>query len=112
MTHEEFKDICLKEFPLIEGMVKTVKALGIRKVSCDVWEDGHIHFDISTQDNLFIAYHASTAEKGSLSITAYGIKRDLGGNIDFKNAKYLPECFYETIPEADPDTTEDDLPFA
>lgn len=112
MTHEEFKDICLKEFPLIEGMVKTVKALGTRKVSCDVWEDGHISFYISTQDNFFTAYHASTAQKGSLSITAYDIKRGLEGSIDFENAKYLPECFYETIPEADPDTTEDDLPFA
>jgi hypothetical protein len=111
MTHEEFKDICLKEFPLIEGMVKTVKALGAKKVSCDVWEDGHITFDITTQDNFFTAYHASTAEKGSLNITTYDIKRDLERGLHFENAKYLPECFYETIPEADPDTTEDDLPF-
>lgn len=112
MTHEEFKDICLKEFPLIEGMVKTIKALGVKKVSCDVWEDGHITFDITTQDNFFTAYHAGTAEKGSLNITAYDIKRDLERGQHFENAKYLPECFYETIPEADPGTTEDDLPFA
>ena len=112
MTHEEFKDICLKEFPLIEGMVKTVKALGAKKVSCVVWEDGHITFDITTQENFFTAYHAGTAEKGSLGITVYDIKRDLERGTHFENAKYLPECFYETIPEADPDTTEGDPPFA
>jgi hypothetical protein len=112
MTHEEFKDICLKEFPLIEGMVKTVKALGAKKVSCDVWEDGHIIFDISTQDNFFAAYHTSNAEKGSLNIIAYDIKRDLERGPHFENTKYLPECFYEAIPEADPDATEVDLPFA
>ena len=112
MTHEEFKDICLKEFPLIEGMVKTVKALGARRVSCDVWEDGYISFGISTQDNFFNAYHSSTAKKGSLNITAYDIKKDPERGPHFENAKYLPECFYETAPEADPDAAEDDLPFA
>ena len=112
MTHEEFKDICLKEFPLIEGMVKTVKALGARKVSCDVWEDGHITFDAITQDKFFTAFHSGKSEKGSLNITAYDVVKDPGGRSHFENAKQLPECFYETIPEADPDTTEDDLPFA
>ena len=29
MTHEEFKAVCLQEFPKIEGMVKTVKALSL-----------------------------------------------------------------------------------
>ena len=94
MTHKEFKDICLKEFPLIEGMVKTVKALGVKRVSCYVWEDGYISFDISTQDNFFTAYHASSAEKGSLNITAYDIKSDLERRLHFENAKYLPECLY------------------
>lgn len=107
MTHEEFKDICLKEFPLIEGMVKTVKALGAKKVSCDVWEDGHITFDISTQDNFFNAYHASTAEKGSLNITVYDVKRDLERGMRLDNTKYLPECYYETIAS---DETLDDIP--
>ena len=41
MTHEEFKEICLREYPKIEGMVKMVKALGVEKVSCDVYADGY-----------------------------------------------------------------------
>ena len=33
MTHEEFKAVCLREFPKIESMVKTVKALGAQRVT-------------------------------------------------------------------------------
>ena len=52
MTHEEFKTICLKEFPKIESMVKTVKALGAQRVSCSVYADGFIDFTIS-ESNTF-----------------------------------------------------------
>lgn len=105
MTSEEFKDICLREFPLIEGMVKAVNALGVRRISCDVWEDGHITFSIKTQERFFTAFHSENAEKGSVSITAYDIDKE--GR--FMNATYPPECFYQSTVEDD--TTEDDLPF-
>ena len=106
MTHEEFKDICLKEFPLIEGMVKTVKALGIDHVSCSVYADGTIHFDVHEKDHetFHTAYHTKQMGKSNgIQIVEF----DKDGIAEWK-----PKCHYETIPEADPDTTEDDLPFA
>jgi hypothetical protein len=109
MTHEEFKDICLKEFPLIEGMVKTVKALGAHRISCDVKPDGHINFSIDMEkDNLcFSAYHTENMDAGEAWIHTL----DTSKAGDWKTIKE-ETIYYETIPEADPDTTEDDLPFA
>ena len=50
MTHEEFKKICLREYAKIERMVKTVKALNVDNVSCDVYADGRISFYIREKD--------------------------------------------------------------
>jgi len=104
MTHEQFKDICLKEFPLIEGMVKTVKALGVDYVSCDVYADGSVYFQIHEKDDkaFHTAWHHANMKQGKLQIVEY----DGQGKAEWK-----PICFYETIPEADPDSAEDDLPF-
>ena len=105
MTNKEFEEICLKEFPLIERMVKTVKALGVEYVHCDVYADGTINLNIHETDGkvFHTAWHHSGMEPGETQIVEY----DGEGGSEWK-----PICFYETIPEADPDTTEDDLPFA
>lgn len=105
MTHEEFKDICLKEFPLIEGMVKTVQALDIDHVSCSVYADGTIHFDVHEKDRetFHTAYHNKHMDNPmGIQIVEFG-KDD--------NVEWKPKCHYGTVPETDPDTTEDDLPF-
>ena len=104
MTHKEFKDICLKEFPLIEGMVKTIKALGVDYVSCDVYADGSVNFQIHEKDDRSFrtAWHHANMKQGELQIVEY----DGQGNSEWK-----PRCFYDHAIDNDPDTTEDDLPF-
>ena len=70
MTHEEFKEICLREYPKIEGMVKTVKALGVDYVSCNVHANGMINFDIhEKKDRSFhTSWHGSKPKDGNLYI--------------------------------------------
>lgn len=101
MTYEEFKEICLSEYPKIEQMVKTVKALGLHKVSCTVWADGHIHFDASESGEArFVSYHSSNATPGELVTVEY-----------FKDGshEWKPVCYYDHA--IDNDETIDDLPF-
>ena len=50
MTHEEFKAICLREYPKIEGMVKTVKALGVDYVSSGALTHSSPIMDISLKN--------------------------------------------------------------
>ena len=104
MTHEQFKDICLKEFPLIEGMVKKVKALGVDYVSCDVYADGSVNFQIHEKDDkaFHTAWHQSNMAQGELQIVEYD-----GQGI----SEWKPACFYDHAIDNDPDATEDDLPF-
>ena len=105
MTHEQFKDICLKEFPLIEGMVKKVKALDIDHVSCSVYADGTIHFDVYEKDceTSHMAYHHNRMEKPN-EIQIVEFDKD-------SKPEWKPRCFYDHVIDNDPDATEDDLPF-
>jgi len=100
MTHEQFKDICLKEFPLIEGMVKKVKELGVDYVSCDVYADGSVNFQIHEKDDK--AFHTAWHHANMKQIVEY----DGRGGSEWK-----PRCFYDHAIDNDPDSTEDDLPF-
>ena len=72
MTHEEFKKICLREYAKIEGMIKTVKALNVDKVSCEVYVDGHINFDIREKDgSSHTSWHCASDKDGELQIVEY-----------------------------------------
>ena len=88
MTHEEFKAVCLQEFPKIEGMVKTVKALGVDRISCSVYADGFIDFTISEGETKAYhnAYHTGNSEAGWLQIVEYDENRE---------AEWMPKCFYD-----------------
>lgn len=101
MTHEEFKAICLREYPKIEGMVKTVKALDVEYVSCDVYADGHINFDIhEKKDTSFhVSWHCGGPHDGELNITEY--------DKDHKSW-WAPKCYYDHA--IDNDGVEDDIP--
>jgi hypothetical protein len=103
MTHEEFKAICLREYPKIEGMVKTVKALGIDYVSCSVYADGHINFDIHEKDSpaFHTSWHCAGPKDGELRITEY--------DEDHKSW-WAPKCYYDHAIDNDPDGVEDDIP--
>ena len=100
MTYEEFKEICLREYPKIEGMVKTVKALGVDYVSCNVHSNGMINFDIREKDrSSHTSWHCASDEDGELQIVEY--------DKDY-NALWAPKCYYDhTIND---DGVEDDIP--
>ena len=100
MTHEEFKEICLREFPKIESMVKTVKALRAQRVTCSVYADGFIDFTISEGNTkpYHNAYHTGD-EPGWLQIVEYDENR---------NAEWMPKCYYDHA--IDDDGVEDDIP--
>ena len=104
MTHEQFKDICLKEFPLMEGMVKTVKALGVDHVACTVHANGTLNFQIheASDRSFHTAWHQLSMAQGEMQIVEY----DGQGKAEWK-----PRCFYDHAIDNDPDSTEDDLPF-
>ncbi len=100
MTHEEFKKICLREYPKIDGMVKTVKALDVEYVSCDVYADGHINFDIHEKNGSFhTSWHCASDKDGELQIVEY--------DKDY-NALWMPICYYDHA--IDDDGVEDDIP--
>ena len=101
MTHEEFKEICLREYPKIEGMVKTVKALGVEYVSCDVYADGHINFDIHEKKDasFHTSWHCAGTHDGELQIVGY--------DKDYKSL-WAPKCYYDHA--IDDDGVEDDVP--
>ena len=88
MTHEEFKDICLREYPKIEGMVKTVKALGVEYVSCSVYADGHINFDIHEADRktFHTSWHCAGSKDGLIQMTEH--KKD-------GTTWWAPKCCYD-----------------
>ena len=101
MTHEEFKAVCLREFPKIESMVKAVKALGAQRITCSVYADGFIDFTISEGNTKAYhnAYHTGDSEPGWLQIVEYDENR---------NAEWMPKCFYDHA--IDDDGVEDDIP--
>ena len=100
MTHEEFKAVCLREFPKIESMVKTVKALNVEKVSCDVYAGGHINFDIREKDkSSHTSWHCSSDEDGELQIVEY--------DKDYESW-WAPKYYYDHV--IDDDGVEDDIP--
>ena len=101
MTHEEFKEICLREYPKIEGMVKTVKALNVEKVSCDVYADGHINFDIKEKKDpsFHSSWHGTKAKDGEIQIIEFNKNH---------NAWWAPKCYYDHA--IDNDGVEDDIP--
>lgn len=101
MTHKEFKEICLREYPKIEGMVKTVKALGVDYVSCNVHADGMINFDIhEKKDKSFhTSWRCAEEDTGKLYIVEY--------DNDHKSW-WAPKCFYDHA--IDDDGIEDDIP--
>jgi len=74
VTNKEFEEICLKEFPLIEGMVKTVKALNVGCIRCCVYEDGSIDFrvDESTSKVFHTAFHGGNWKPGEIQPIHYG----------------------------------------
>ena len=87
MTHEEFKEICLREYPKIEGMVKTVKALNIERVSCNIYADGYINFNIREKDrSSHTSWHGKKVKDGELQIVEY--------DKDY-NAWWAPKCYYD-----------------
>lgn len=53
MTHEEFKEACLREFPKIEKMVEAVKSAGLYRVRLTVCADGYICLDYDEPDGSF-----------------------------------------------------------
>ena len=73
MTNKEFEEICLKEFPLIEGMVKTVKALNVGCIRCCVYEDGSIDFCIDEiAGKVFhTAFHSGNWKPGEIQPIHY-----------------------------------------
>ena len=97
MTHEGFKAICLREYPKIEGMVKTVKALGVDYVTCSVYADGHINFDVHEKKdksffeqaiqeycyNLFAI--GTTASKDAFMTLSVKLNKIFPSNLDFLN---------------------------
>ena len=96
MTNKEFEEICLKEFPLIEGMGKTVKALNVGCIPCSVYADGSIDFCIS--ESASKAFH-----------TAFH-----GGNCNWKPGEIMPihydengEAFYAPYIHYDVPATDD-----
>ena len=101
MTHEEFKAICLREYPKIEGMVKTVKALGVDYVSCDVNANGMINFDIHEKKDMSFhtSWHGSMPKDGNLYIVEYD---------DDHKSWWAPKCYYNHA--IDDDGVEDDIP--
>ena len=100
MTHEEFKEICLREYPKIEGMVKTVKALGVDYVSCNVHSNGMINFDIREKDrSSHTSWHCASDKDSELQIVEY--------DKDY-NALWAPKCYYDHA--IDDDGVEDDIP--
>ena len=100
MTHEEFKAVCLREFPKIESMVKTVKALNVEKVSCDVYAGGHINFDIREKDkSSHTSWHCAIDKDGELQIVEYD---------KAYNSWWAPKCYYDHA--IDNDGVEDDIP--
>ena len=100
MTHEEFKEICLREYPKIEGMVKTVKALGVDYVSCNVHSNGMINFDIREKDrSSHTSWHCASDKDGELQIVEY--------DKDY-NALWAPKCYYDHA--INDDGVEDDIP--
>ena len=101
MTHEEFKAICLREYPKIEGMVKTVKALGVDYVTCSVYADGHINFDVHEKkdESFHTSWHIADAKDGELHIAEY--------DNDHKSW-WAPKCYYDHA--IDDDGVEDDIP--
>lgn len=101
MTHEEFKAICLREYPKIEGMVKTVKALGVDYVSCNVHSNGMINFDIhEKKDRSFhTSWHGSKPKDGNLYIVEYD---------DDHKSWWAPKCYYDHA--IDDGGIEDDIP--
>jgi hypothetical protein len=100
MTHEEFKEICLREYPKIEAMVKTVKALGIDYVSCSVYANGHINFDIREKDkSSHTSWHGTKIKDGELQIVEYD---------KAYNSWWAPKCYYDHA--IDDDEVEDDIP--
>ena len=100
MKHEEFKEICLREYPKIEGMVKTVKALGVDYVSCNVHSNGMINFDIREKDrSSHTSWHCASDKDGELQIVEY--------DKDY-NALWAPKCYYDHA--IDDDGVEDDIP--
>ena len=100
MTHEEFKEICLREYPKIEGMVKTVKALGVDYVSCNVHSNGMINFDIREKDrSSHTSWHCASDKDGELQIVEYD--KDC-------NALWAPKCYYDHA--INDDGVEDDIP--
>ena len=104
MTHEEFKEICLREYPKIEGMVKTVKELGVGYVVCSVHSDGMINFDVHEKDDrsFHTSWHGSNVNDvkgGELRIVEY--------DKDHK-AWWAPKCYYDHA--IDDDGVEDDIP--
>lgn len=100
MTYEEFKEICLREYPKIEGMVKMVKALNVEKVSCDVYADGHINFDVREKDrSSHTSWNCASDKDGELQIVEYD---------KAYNSWWAPKCYYDHA--IDNDGVEDDIP--
>ena len=101
MTHEEFKAICLREYPKIEGMVKTVKALGVDCVTRSVSADGHINFDVHEKkdESFHTSWHIADAKDGELHIVEYDNDR---------KSWRAPKCYYGHA--IDDDGVEDDIP--
>lgn len=101
MTNKEFEEICLKEFPLIEGMVKTVKALNVGFIRCCVYEDGSIDFciDESASKVFHTAFHGGNWKPGEIQPIHYD------GN---GKAFWAPYIHYDA-PATD-DGTLDDIP--
>ena len=101
MTNKEFEEICLKEFPLIEGMVKTVKALNVGCIRCCVYADGSINFciDESASKAFHTAFHGGNWKPGEIQPIHY----DGSGE-----AFWAPHIHYDA-PAAD-DGVLDDIP--
>lgn len=101
MTNKEFEEICLKEFPLFEGMVKTVKALNVGCIRCCVYEDGSINFciDESASKAFHTAFHGGNWEPGEIQPIHYD------GNGE---AFWTPHIHYDAL--ATDDGVLDDIP--
>lgn len=95
MTYEEFRDICIMEYPKIADKVNAVKEMSAERVSIQIWADGHIDFDILTRNKLFSSFHVKNAPVGEITPIEYDIVRDLERERHLANPQWRETFSYK-----------------
>lgn len=95
MTYEEFRDICIKEYPIIADKVNAIKEMGIERVSIQIYADGHLDFDIVTRDKHFSSFHVKKAPVGEITPIEYDVVRDLERGRHLANPQWRETFSYK-----------------